>query len=161
LPVLGGESRLELISRGIVVVVIDRPSGSIGSTGVQVEGEHSNVLKISLVERKLIQEISIEAAVVGDQIHIGVGVVVGSILSGSVEGGEISGERTSGGSEGRRNISSSGDDQGIQLSSDITVGEITGVNLEIALAGDTLQIADGCQINRSVDQGVCIEGGVE
>jgi len=147
LPGLGGESGIQFIGRGEVVVVVDAPGGAVSGTGIHVESEHSHVLQIDLVERELVQEISIEASVGGVQRHIGIFVVVVEILSGAIERGEISSERTSGRGEGGGNDSSSGSHQGIELSSDITIRESTGIDLEVALAGIVVQVADGGQVH--------------
>jgi len=70
LPFGGGEGGLEFISRGEVVVIVDRPGRSISGAGIQVEGEHSDILKVTLVERKLVKEIAVEGASSGIQSNI-------------------------------------------------------------------------------------------
>jgi len=71
LPYFGSEGGLGFISRGEVVVIVDGPGRAISCSGIHVEGEHSNILKISLVERKLEQEIAVEGSrVEGKQLHI-------------------------------------------------------------------------------------------
>jgi len=70
LPFLGSEGGIEFILGGEVVVIVDGPGRANSISGIHVEGEHSNILKISLVERKLEQEIAVEGTSSGNQTAI-------------------------------------------------------------------------------------------